>query len=88
MPKELSIATFEAGVHELSNILSNAEWDDEVKDSYVRFIDEQKQMIANMKWTTDKANSIYNSVISVNIDKFKSTHDECVSKFERLQRGN
>ena len=88
MAKELSIATFEAGVHELSNILSNAEWDDEVKDSYVRFIDEQKQVIANMKWTADKANSIFNSVNSVNVDKFKSTYNECVTKFERLQRGN
>lgn len=88
MANDLSTADIEMGMNELSNTLINSEWNDEVKNSYFRFIEEQRQLISNIKWMTDRANSIYNNVISVDIGKFKSTYSECMSKFEQLQRGN
>jgi len=88
MANELTTADLETGVYDISNALSNSEWNDGVKDSYFRFIEEEKQLISNMKWMTDKANNIYNNVTSVDVGKFKTTYSECMSKFVRLQRGN
>ena len=88
MANDLSTAELETGLCDLSNVLSGSEWDDAVKDSYFRFVEEEKQLISNMKWMTDQANSIYRNVISVDVGKFNSTYQECMSKFVRLQRGN
>lgn len=88
MANDLSTADLETGLYDLSNVLSSSEWDDEIKNSYFRFIEEEKQLISNMKWMTDKANNIYNNVTSVDVGKFNATYSECMSKFVRLQRGN
>ena len=88
MEKDLSTAELESAVFDLSTLLSNSEWEDEVKDSYFRFLDEEKHLISNIKWLTDKANSVYHHVTSVDIGKFKSTYSEYLAKFERLKRGN
>lgn len=88
MANDLSTADLEMALCTLSNVLSSGEWDDEVKDSYFRFIEEEKRLISNMKWMTDKANAVYNNVSSVDVGKFNATYSECVSKFVRLQRGN
>ena len=88
MANELTTADLETGLYDLSNVLSSSEWDDEIKNSYFRFIEEEKQLISNMKWMTDKANNIYKNVTSVDVGKFNATYSECMSKFARLQRGN
>lgn len=88
MANDLSTAELETGLSDLSNLLSGSEWDDAVKDSYFRFVEEEKQLISNMKWMTDKANNLYNHVTSVDVGKFNATYSECMSKFVRLQRGN
>lgn len=88
MEQELTTAELERGLYDLSNALSSSEWDDGVKDSYFRLIEEEKQLLSNMKWITDKANNVYNHVTSQDIGKFKATYSECMSKLARLQRGN
>ena len=88
MKNELSTANLEHQLFELSNTLSSREWNDEVKNSYFEFINEEKNLASNMKWLTDKANSLYHYSLSVDPAKFKATYNECLSKFQRLQRGN
>ena len=88
MANDLSTADLETGLYNLSNVLSGSEWDDEVKNSYFRFIEEEKQLISNMEWITDKANHVYHNVTSVDVGKFRSTYQECMSKLMRLQRGD
>lgn len=88
MANDLSTAELETGLCDLSNALSGSEWDDGVKDSYYRFVEEERQLISNMKWMTDKANHIYDHVTSVDVGKFNSTYHECMTKLVRLQRGN
>ena len=88
MENKLSTAKLEYQIYELSKTLSSSEWNDEVKNSYFRFIDEERTLASNMKWLADRANDIYNYVTDVDPAKFKATYNECLSKFQRLQRGD
>ena len=88
MANHVTTADLETGVFDLTNALSESEWDDAVKDSYYRFLAEEKQLISGMKWMTDKANDAYTHVTGVDVGKFHSTYSECVSKLTRLQRGD
>lgn len=87
MPNKLSTAELETAVSELRTALAGSEWDDEVKESYVRFVEEENRLISDIKWLTDKANGIYDTAASADIEKFKNTYRECVSEFQRLRRG-
>ena len=85
MTNKLSTAELESEVDGLSSMLLNSEWDDEVKGTYFRFIEEEKQLIANMKWYVERANIVYNHIAALDIAKLESKYRECVSKFNQLQ---
>lgn len=87
MANDLSAADLEMAISDLSNALSSGDWNDEVKNSYRGFVEEERRLVTDLKWLTDKANRAYNHVCSVDIGKFKSTYSECASKLTRLQRG-
>ena len=87
MAQDLSTAGLEYLIYELTNALSNSDWNDTVKDSYYEFIKEEELLISEVKWLASKANSIYNNAVSIDIGKFKSTYGECVAQLQRLQMG-
>lgn len=88
MSNKLSTSGYESAVSDLSSSISNSAWDDEVKATYVGFIEEQKRIVSNIQWMADRAESVYHYVSSVELQKFKTTYSECLSKLQRLQRGN
>ena len=87
MEKHLSTMKLDIPMSEMFNALSGAEWNDEISASYNRFLDEEKNLLSNIKWFADKANKEYAYVDGVSIEKFKVTYCECLANFQRLQRG-
>ena len=87
MANELSTASLENALYELSTTLSSAEWDDGVKDSYYTFINEERNLISSISWHLDRASSVYNSALSEDTAKLRSSLSECHSKLQRLERG-
>lgn len=87
MANDLSTMELDAEICELSNELSSSEWNDEVKDSYYQFVNEENNLVSNIRWLTSKANGIFNHVTSVDPAKFVATYNECLSKLNSLQRG-
>lgn len=85
MANQASTANFEIELDALSASLSNSAWNDEVKNSYFKFIEEEKRLFVNIKWSTDRINNIYDHVASSDLPKLKSRYYECLSKFNRLQ---
>ena len=87
MANDLSVIDIEMGLRDLSEQLARSEWNDEVRDSYLRFVAEEQNLLYKLSFTVNTANSEYNQVNSVNVQRFKSTYSECLTKFDSLQGG-
>lgn len=87
MANDLSVVDIEMGLRDLSHQLTDSDWNDDVMKSYQRFIAEEQNLLYSLSFTVNTANSEYNGVCSVDVQRFKSAYAECLAKFDSLQGG-
>lgn len=83
----ISITNLEIELRKLSDVLSHAEWNDEVKKSYGVFIDEEKMCTSNLSWHLDSVEKANNHVESVDVEQLARNFDKCNNTFIQLQGG-
>ena len=84
MASDLSVWKIESEFEKMSKTLDSCRWDDRVKDSYGRFIGEEKKLLNRMSASLECANRAFRSADSVEIESLESECREIGSRLESL----
>jgi hypothetical protein len=85
MASSLSTDKIESKVNELGSALSKGDWKDSVKDSYVRFVEDEKNIVSELQSMVEKANSLYNDISRIDIGQINSAYGNCASQLSLLK---
>ena len=83
----LSTSDIEEALGKISDSLSGSKWSDDNKNSYLRFVEDEKKYLFNLNWVISAAEKSSNNVDVEVVNKLASSYSECLSKFNRLNRG-